>query len=147
MKNYYDQLNELKVAQSRLKSLKEKKKMYFNMTQPKSAVYFSGAKSTNLNNDAFLNYLCKTEKIDNEIIILNKEIKMLSKYLKAMENSLRNMNGSLEKVFVLRYIDGLSVKQICRELHYSKTHVYRKLSIIRKILKDGKKGEKNCDII
>ena len=92
MKNYYDQLNELKVAQSRLKSLKEKKKMYFNMTQPKSAVYFSGAKSTNLNNDAFLNYLCKTEKIDNEIIILNKEIKMLSKYLKAMENSLRNMN-------------------------------------------------------
>ena len=131
MKNYYDQLNELKVAQSRLKSLKEKKKMYFN----------------NLNNDAFLNYLCKTEKIDNEIIILNKEIKMLSKYLKAMENSLRNINGSLEKVFVLRYIDGLSVKQICRELHYSKTHVYRKLSIIRKILKDGKKWEKNCDII
>ena len=109
------------------------------MTQPKSAVYFSGAKSTNLNNDAFLNYLCKTEKIDNEIIILNKEIKMLSKYLKAMENSLRNMNGSLEKVFVLRYIDELSINQICKKLHYSRSQIYRKLSIIRKILKDATK--------
>lgn len=139
MKNYYDQLNELKVAQSRLKSLKEKKKLYFNMTQPKSAVYFSDAKSTNLNNDAFLNYLCKTEKIDNEIIILNEEIKMLSKYLKAMENYLRNVNGSLEKVFVLRYIDGLSINQICKKLHYSRSQIYRKLSIIRKILKDATK--------
>ena len=147
MKNYYDQLNELKVAQSRLKSLKEQKKMYFNMTQPKSAVYFSDTRNTNLNSEAFLSYLCKTENIDNEIIALNKEIKMLNKYLKAMENSLRNMNGSLEKVFVLKYIDGLSVKQICRQLHYSKTHVYRKLSVIRKILKEGKKWEKNCDII
>ena len=147
MKNYYDQLNELKVAQNRLKSLKEKKKIFFNNTQPKSAVYFSDTRNTNLNSEAFLNYLCKTENIDNEIIALNKEIKMLNKYLKAMENSLRNMNGSLEKVFVLKYIDGLSVKQICRQLHYSKTHVYRKLSVIRKILKDGKKWEKNCDII
>lgn len=137
MKNYYDQLNELKVAQSRLKSLKEKKKMYFNMTQPKSAVYFPDTKSTNLNNNAFLNYLCKTENIDNEIIILNKEIKILSKYLKAMENSLRNMNGSLEKVFVLRYIDELSINQICKKLHYSRSQIYRKLSTIRKILKDA----------
>lgn len=147
MKNYCDQLNELKIAKNRLKSLKAKKKMYFNMTQPKSAVYFSDTKNTNLNSDAFLDYLCKTEKIDTEINMITNEIKMLNKYLKAMENSLRNMNGSLEKVFVLKYIDGLSVKQICRQLHYSKTHVYRKLSVIRKILKEGKKWEKNCDII
>lgn len=139
MKNYYDQLNELKVAQNRLKSLKEKKKIFFNNTQPKSAVYFSDTRNTNLNSEAFLSYLCKTENIDNEIIALNKEIKMLNKYLKAMENSLRNMNGSLEKVFVLRYIDELSINQICKKLHYSRSQIYRKLSIIRKILKDATK--------
>jgi hypothetical protein len=71
--------------------------------------------------------------------IIEAEIRILEKHLKAMEDSLRKMKGSLEKIFVARYIDGLTINQICRKVNYSRPQVYRKLKIINKIIKDETK--------
>ena len=143
MKNYYDQQLELELAKNRLATLKEKKELYFEETQPKSKK-INGVivQSSIVDNNKFLEYTAKVESIDNEIELLEKEIKMLAGYLKKMEYNLRQMKAPLEKVFVAKYIDGLSVKQIVIRVNYSKTQVYRYLSIIQQIIKDGKKWEK-----
>lgn len=131
---------ELMAATYRLETLNEKKAIYFNATQPGSPklkeVSVSGSK---VHNDSFLNYTAKIEDIDKEIEILKKEIYILKKYLKKMEDSLRSMKGILEKIFVLKYIEGLDVRRISYKLNYSEPHIYRLLSTIRQIIKDDKK--------
>lgn len=143
MKNYYDQQQELEVARNRLRSLKEKKQIYFEETQPKSKkINGVMVQSSMINHDKFLEYTSKIESIEDDIEVLEKEIRMLEEYLRKMEYNLRHMKGALEKIFVAKYIDGLSVNQITIKVNYSKTAVYRYLSTIHQIIKDGKKWEK-----
>ena len=129
---------ELATATYRLETLKEKKAIYFNATQPGSPklkdISVSGSKT---HDDPFLNYAAKVEDINKEIDILEKEIELLQIYLKKMENSLRNMKGILERIFVMKYIDGLKTSEISNKLHYSETHVYRLLNTIRTIVKES----------
>jgi len=140
MKNYYDQQQELEVAINRLNTLKEKKQIYFEETQPKSKkINGVMVQSSIVNHDKFLEYTSKIESIDKDIEILEKEISMLENYLKKMEHSLRHMKGALEKVFVARYIDGLKANEITTRVNYSIAQVYRYLSTIHQILKDDKK--------
>lgn len=140
IKNYFDQQQELNTAIFRLKSLEEKREIYFNATQPKATAIKEEVVSTSfINSDSFTNYVIKIEKIDKEIDLIKREIKTLEYYLSQMENVLRKMKGSLEKIFVARYIDGLKVKQIAARVNYSQSHIYRELSIIKKIIQDDKK--------
>jgi hypothetical protein len=139
MKNYYDQQLELIMAQLRLKSLLEKRYLYFQITQPGGMNYDTEKVSSSNSNNVFDTYLGKVEEIDKQIEIIEAEIRILEKHLKAMEDSLRKMKGSLEKIFVARYIDGLTINQICRKVNYSRPQVYRKLKIINKIIKDETK--------
>ena len=113
--------------------------MYFQATQPGASKVNADIKAMQTASNAILQYVTKIEKIDKEIEELQKEIKMLKHYLKCMEESLRKMSGVLEKIFVARYIDGLSVRQICYKTNYSQSHVYRQLSYIEKIIKYQKK--------
>ena len=74
MKNYYDQKQELEVAKTRLKTLKEKRQLYFNETQPKSKkINGVMVKSTPTHTDKFLEYTTKVEVIDDEIEMLEHE--------------------------------------------------------------------------
>jgi hypothetical protein len=136
MKNYYDQQKELEIAKARLQTLKEQKKMYFEKTQPKSKkIDGEMVTSSKVANNVFLDYVDRTERIDIQIDIIKKEIALLECYLKKMEYNLRSMKGILERVFVARYIDGLSVNQISDKVNYSSVQVYRYLRTIKKIIK------------
>ena len=139
MKNYYDQLHELNIAKLRLKSLKEKRDLYFNYTQPGGIKYDRERVMGGIINNAFEIYVEKAENINVQIKLVEAEIIILKENLKDMENALRKMTGTLEKIFVMRYIDGLSINQICRKTHYSRPHIYRKLQVIRRIIKDDNK--------
>lgn len=140
MKNYYDQKQELEVAKTRLKTLKEKRQLYFNETQPKSKkINGVMVKSTPTHTDKFLEYTTKVEVIDDEIEMLEHEIRILSSYLRRMENSLRSMKGILEKVFVDKYVDNMAVTEIALKNNYSQVQIYRYLKKINKIIKDDKK--------
>lgn len=141
MKNYYDQKHELDIAKSRLKSLHEKRDLYFTMTQPGGIAYDSERVQGGENNNVFDIYVEKIKDIDVQIKLVEAEIIILSINLKDMENSLRQMKDPLIKIFVMSYIDGLSVKDICERTNYGKSEIYRKLKIIRKILKWGKNGK------
>ena len=139
MRNYYNQYNELKMAKARLNSLEEKRKMYFQMALPHSPKIGNKVNTGGAVNDLFAAYLSKIEAIDAEIKIVKEEIKLLQKGLNEMAQCLSRMDGTLVKIFVLRYIDGMSVKQISHEVAYSPTQIYRNLRVIKEVLKDGKK--------
>ena len=146
MKNYYDQQMELNLVLFRIETLNEKKAIYLRETQPKSSKPKEVmVDSSRVIKDTFLEYTIKTEEIDKELDDLYKEKEILERYLKKMEESLRSMKGIKEKVFVARFIDGLSAKQISRKMAYSKTSIYRILSEIYQIIQVGKKWEKNDD--
>ena len=134
MKNYYDQQQELQAALYRLETLKEKKEMYFNMTQPGTMDYSKDNVDGGVHKDLMTEYVIKIEKIDNEIEIVESEIELLNKYLKKMEDCLRKMKGSLDKMFVARYIDGLSVNEMAKKFNYSPSHIYTMLNYIRKMI-------------
>ena len=140
MKNYYDQKCELHIAKLRLKSLNRKKDLYFNLTQPQGISYDKELVMGGQVKNRFDVYMEKVEEINIQIKIVEAEIIILEENLKDMEKALRSMKGSLERIFVLRYIDGFSINTICKRTHYSKSEVYRKLDIIKKILKTGKNG-------
>lgn len=139
MKNYLDQQQELKIAIERIKTLREKKKMYFEQTQPKSSKMKDVVVTNSFKGDMFSTYMAKIEAIDAEIAILEQEITLLKKNLRKMEKALRKMNDSLSRVFILRYIEGLSVREIALRINYSESHIYRILGKINKILKKDKK--------
>ena len=137
MRNYYNQYNELKMAKARLNSLEEKRKMYFQMALPHSPKIGNKVNTGGAVNDLFAAYLSKIEAIDAEIKIVKEEIKLLQKGLNEMAQCLSRMDGTLVKIFVLRYIDGLNVKQICHEMAYSRAYIYQKINIIKKIFNEN----------
>ena len=135
MKNYYDQQQELEVAKNRLTTLKEKKRLYFEETQPKSKkINGVMVQSAIIDNNKFLEYTAKIEYLDDEIDVLENEIRILENHLIRMECNLKTMKGILEKVFVDRYINGLSIKKIAKKYNYSESNIYELLKKIRKIL-------------
>lgn len=135
MKNYYDQQLELELAKNRLATLKEKKELYFEETQPKSKkINGVMVQSSIVDNNKFLEYTAKIEYLDDEIEVLENEIRILENHLIRMECNLKTMKGILEKVFVDRYINGLSIKKIAKKYNYSESNIYELLKKIRKIL-------------
>ena len=135
MKNYYDQQLELELAKNRLATLKEKKELYFEETQPKSKkINGVMVQSSIVDNNKFLEYTAKIEYLDDEIDVLENEIRILENHLIRMECNLKTMKGILEKVFVDRYINGLSIKKIAQKYSYSESNIYELLKKIRKIL-------------
>lgn len=139
MKNYYDQIHELNIAKLRLKSLQQKRDLYFEFTQPGGNSFDEPNVMGGVKNNKFDIYVEKVEEINYKIKMVESEIIILKENLECMEKSLRSMKGNLEQIFAMRYIDGLSIKQICKKTHYSRPHIYRKLKIIRNIIKDDKK--------
>ena len=135
MKNYYDQQMELDTVKFRIATLKEKKAMYFTKTQPSSPKFSEKVNSSHVNNEPFLEYASKIEEIDKELEELYKEAEILENYLGKMSSSLKTMRGTLEKIFVARYVDGLSVKRIAEKFCYSESHIYLLLHKIKNIIK------------
>lgn len=135
MKNYYDQQQELEVAKNRLRTLKEKKELYFNETQPKSKkINGVMVMSTPMHNDKFLEYTAKIEYLDDEIDVLENEVRILENHLIRMECNLKSMKGILERIFVDRFIEGMSIKKIAKKYNYSESNVYELVKKIKKII-------------
>lgn len=134
MKNYYTQLGELRIAEARLSTLKEKKEYLLAKATKvtgdiKEVVAFGGG-TTNKP----LNYAEQCEEIDKLIVEVEEEIKILKKGLSQMENILKNISGIEEKVFRLYYIENKNPTQISFIIPCDRRTVYRYLKKIKEKL-------------
>lgn len=134
MKNYYTQLSELRIAEERLNTLQEKKKLLetniTNITSQLKDVTTSGG----VPNDKMTSYVIKCEEIDKEIEELQKEIKVLKKGLSKMEDILKNISGIEERIFRLYFVENKNPTQISFIIPCDRTTVYRYLKRIGKKL-------------
>lgn len=135
MKNYYQQLSELRIAEARLQTLQEKKailetKITKVTGSMKEVVTFGGSSS-----DKMTDYVSKCEELDKLIEEIKEEIKTLKKGLSLMEDILKHISGIEERVFRLYYIENKNPTQISFIVPCARDTVYRYLRKINKKLK------------
>lgn len=139
MKNYHDTKCEMELIKLRLEVLKQKKEALRSIAEPKSLVTdkLQVSPGTLEPDRKMITYLSLSEPIDKEIEVKQKEYDFLNSKLISMEKALREAKGIEYQIFVMRYVDGLSVRQIARKVHYTREHTY---SLLKNILQNLTKG-------
>ena len=132
MKNYYQQLTELRVAEARLKTLQEKKILLETQATKttssiKEVVAFGGGVS---NKPLIYVELC--EEIDKQIIELEKEVEILKKGLQEMDDILKNISGTEERIFRLYFAENKTPTQISFIIPCDRSTVYRYIKEINR---------------
>jgi uncharacterized coiled-coil DUF342 family protein len=132
MKNYYQQLSELRIAETRLKTLQEKKllleaKITKTTSTIKDVVAFGNSTS-----DKMTQYVIKCEEINKQIEELEKEVKILRKGLQEMNDILKNISGIEERIFRLYFVENKTPTQISFIIPCDRSTVYRHIKDINK---------------
>ncbi len=123
------------------KSLEKKSQLLYSIV-PGSA-NFENELVKNNSNDKFINYTIKMEEIDKEINVRRNLKDVLAYRLKLKEIELKKSDNILDKVYYLRIVERIKVRQICIKINYSKTQTYRILEEVRKKCKMGQNGNLN----
>ena len=132
MKNYYQQLTELRIAEARLKTLQEKKILLETQATKttssiKEVVAFGGGVS---NKPLIYVELC--EEIDKQIIELEKEVEILKTGLQVMDDILKNTSGTEERIFRLYFAENKTPTQISFIIPCDRSTVYRYIKEINR---------------
>ena len=131
IKNYYTQLSELRIAEARLETLKEKKELLLaNATKTTGSLQEVVAFGGGISNKP-MNYAVQCEEIDKLIEAAEEEIKILKKGLFQMENILKNISGIEERIFRLYYIENKNPTQISFIIPCDRRTVYRYIKKIK----------------
>jgi DNA-directed RNA polymerase specialized sigma24 family protein len=125
----------MELIKLRLEVLKQKKEALRSIAEPKSLVTdkLQVSPGTLEHDRKMITYLSLSEPIDKEIETKQKEYDFLNGKLISMEKALREAKGVEYQIFVMRHVDGLSVRQIARKFHYHRDNIYK---ILRKIEKE-----------
>lgn len=134
MKNYFTQLTEVNIAYMRLETLEEKKKILEDIITSCTSKMKDNISNGSFSNDKYDKYLIKLEEIEEEIELTKKEIEVLEFNLKRMACALRGLKGIEERIFTLKYIDGLTPKEIAPKIPCDISTVYRYIDRINKIV-------------
>jgi hypothetical protein len=79
-----------------------------------------------------------TKEIDIKIKRLRHHLNDWGVLLTVKETALRKSPTIIDRIYVMRYLDGYSVNKICRALHYEKSRIYELLREIDRKSKSGK---------
>lgn len=140
MKSYYNMINELKLEEIRLETLKEKKELLeANITSCTSKLEKEQVKTSGLK-DKIGNYVCSIDALNNQIDIQQKIVDLYKSKLDKMTINLKNLTGVLERVFYLYYKEKKSVVEISMILNCSDRNIYYYLKEIKKILNEEKEA-------
>ena len=135
MKNYYTQLSELRIAETRLETLEEKKALLEAQATKTTGTLKDVVSFGSFSNSKMTDYVIKCEEINKEIEEVTEEIRMLKKGLFQMENILKNISGLTERIFRLYYIENKTPTQISYIIPCDRSTVYRYLDKINKKIK------------
>ena len=129
---YEDFKNKYFESQNKYDEILREKEYLFSKTQPKAArtekIIIAGNKS-----NVFDEYLIVKEKkrIDQRLEEIKAIVEDRAKLLKLKEVELRHSKNIWDRIYTLRYLDNLHVKEIAMVLNYSKIQIYRKISVIK----------------
>lgn len=139
MKSYYNMINELKLEELRLETLKEKKEILEASILSSSKLDKEKVKTSGLK-DTIGNYVCTIDILNGKIETQQKIIDLYKDKLDKMTNNLKNLTGALERVFYLYYKEKKSVIEISIILNCSERNIYYYLKEIKRILNEDKEA-------
>ena len=121
----------------------EKEKL-FTMTQPNAIRYDKDKVQISPNGSILDTYVIALEeqKVDAKLETVRMLLHDREKLLMLKENELRKSYDKFDKVYVLRFLDGMKINRVARNLNYSKSQVYR---IFRQIQISLNKDATKCD--
>lgn len=134
MRNYYNLKKQLDLCLMYLESLMEQKELLNSFLSPKGVNYGSVAVQEGKKTDPFATYAHNSINLDKQIAAVKMEIDILQRNLKRMDEMLRDVNNNKYKIFVYRYLDGLSAVEIAKKTSFSTRRVYQILKEIEEIL-------------
>lgn len=127
------------MAQKMFEDALLEKERLFTKTQPNAITYDRDPVQTSPNPNILDDYVIalETERIDEKLEPYRKMIKDRECLLDLKERELRKSPNIFDRIYVCKYLDGLSINRIVRTLNYSRPQVYRKLKRIQ--MEIGKK--------
>jgi len=132
MKNYYQQLSELRIAETRLKTLQEKKMLLEAKVTKTTSTIKDVVAFSNSTNDKMTQYVIKCEELNKQIEELEREIKILRKGLQDMNDILKNISGIEERIFRLYFVENKTPTQISFIIPCDRSTVYRHIKDIKR---------------
>lgn len=117
-------------------ALLEKERL-FTITQPKAITYDKDTVQTSPCGDVLDKYVIalEDEKIEERLrpfreLMLNSE-----SLLDVKERELRKSHDRYDRIYVCRFLDGMSIRAISNNLSFSKTEVHRTIQSILKTIR------------
>lgn len=120
--------------------LLEKEKL-LTRTLPSAIRYDKDRVQNTIDDNPLEDYVISVEEkeLDVKIARLRRHLDDWRVLMDVKEQELRKSQVLIDRVYVMKYLDGLSVNKICRILHYEKTRIYE---LLTEIAKNGKKRKK-----
>jgi hypothetical protein len=117
-------------------ALLEKERL-FTKTQPNAITYDRDPVQTSPNPNILDDYVIalETERIDERLEPYRVLLKDRECLLDLKERELRKSPDRYDKIYVCKYLDGMSTNRITKALNYSRAQVYRILKQISKKIK------------
>lgn len=115
----------------------------FSMTQPKGVKTDSERVSGGKQENVFEAYLIEKERrcIDQRLIEAKSLLEERKYILKLKEQELRTSKDVNDRIYKYKYLDGLKGWQVAKMIGYSKSQIYRILSMMGQEIKNATK----CD--
>ncbi|MDR1240292.1 MAG: hypothetical protein LBK29_00200 [Oscillospiraceae bacterium] len=131
MINYLETKCEINLIKTRLEILRIQKEELKSLIDPSSLLFDKiKVQSSPEFDKKIIEYVYRASKIDEKISKKKNQLKFLEIKLAKMEKILREVKGLRYKIFVMRCIDGLSVRKIAWKLNFSESNVYKILAQI-----------------
>ena len=117
-------------------ALLEKERL-FTMTQPRAITYDKDTVQTSPCGDVLDKYVIalEDEKIEEKLRPYREYMLNSESLLDVKERELRKSVDNYDKIYVCRYLDGMSIKSISRQMNYSRAQTYKKLQSIQRRIK------------
>lgn len=121
-------------SQRMLETILNEKEELFTRTQPKAVVYDKEKVTGGKNENAFEDYIIAKERkqIDQRLDEAKALLEDRKKLLALKETDLRQSKDVHDRVYVLRVIEGMTIRKISRLLHYEDRQIYRYWCNIRR---------------
>lgn len=131
---YERQKSKFREIQERFDEVLTEHERLFTKALPKAITYDRDHVQTSPNADMLADYVISEEEkeIDKKLKRMERALKYRIKLLNAKEQELRLSKNKYDKIYTLKYLEGMSNQIIANTLHYSISQVYRMTENIKK---------------
>lgn len=124
-------------AQEHFAEILLEKERLFTQTLPNAITYDKDIVDHSVDGNPLERYVLSLEEenIDQKLAKYRQFFADWEILMEHKERDLRQSKFVLDRIYVMRMLDGFGIGRICKEMHYSKAQVYKKLDVIKKNMK------------